>query len=352
MSTATVKAPSKTTSMLIYWNASLKQLNTFGIEANAKMLTTVESVEDLQRVIKQPKLKDELKLVLGGGSNLLLTQDFPGVVIHNNIMGVEVEKEDDAHVWVRAGAGELWHDFVLKTLQMNLSGIENLSLIPGRVGAAPMQNIGAYGVELKETFDSLQAVDIDTGAMVVFNNEQCEFGYRDSVFKNKYKDKFVITSVTFKLNKTFTPRLEYGDIRKTLADLNISDINPTTVSQAVIHIRQNKLPDPSVLGNAGSFFKNPVVPKDKYENLLTQFPGIPGFHQHDNLVKIPAAWMIEQCGWKGKRVGDAATHEKQPLVLVNHGQATGRDILTLAQQIHNAVLDKFGVEIIPEVNII
>lgn len=338
--------------MLIYWNASIKNLNTFGVDARAKMLTTVESLEDLQRVIRHPKLKEEMKLVLGGGSNVLFTQDFPGVVIHNNILGIAVEKEDENHAWVTAGAGEIWQNLVLKSLQMNLSGIENLSLIPGRVGAAPMQNIGAYGVELKETFDSLQAVDIDTGAMVVFNNEQCEFGYRDSVFKNKFKDKYVITSVTLKLNKNFTPRLEYGDINKTLADLNITNITPTTVSDVVTHIRQNKLPDPSVLGNAGSFFKNPVISKEKYNSMLKDYPSMPGFHQPENQVKIPAAWMIEQCGWKGKRIGDAGTHEKQPLVIVNYGSATGKDILNLAQQVHNAVLEKFDVEIIPEVNII
>jgi UDP-N-acetylmuramate dehydrogenase len=352
---AATLTPTPTTTakcMLIHWNKSLKAYNTFGIDARAKMLTTVESVEDLQRVLRQPKLKDELKLVIGGGSNLLFTQDFPGLVIHNDIKGFDVVKEDAYHTWVKAGAGEVWHDFVLRSLEMGLSGIENLSLIPGRCGAAPMQNIGAYGVELKETFDSLEAVDIDTGALVTFDNAACEFGYRESVFKNKHKGKYVITSVTLRLNKVFKPHVEYGDIKKTLDDMHVSELTPQLVSEAVIKIRQSKLPDPAVIGNAGSFFKNPSIPTSQYKSLQEKNPLMPGYPQADNTVKVPAGWLIEQCGWKGKQVGNTGSHKQQALVLVNYGNASGIEVLTLAQEIHNSVLEKFGIEIIPEVNVV
>jgi UDP-N-acetylmuramate dehydrogenase len=350
--TLTPTLPSTTKCMLIHWNKSLKAYNTFGIDARAKMLTSVESVEDLQRVLHQPKLKDELKMVVGGGSNILLTQDFPGLVILNDIKGIEVVKEDGNHAWVKAGAGEGWHEFVLRTLEMGLSGIENLSLIPGKCGAAPMQNIGAYGVELKETFDSLETVDMTTGALVTFDNAACEFGYRESVFKNKYKGTHAIVSITLKLNKVFKPHMEYGDIKKTLDELRVTELTPQLVSQAVIKIRQSKLPDPAVIGNAGSFFKNPSIPAAQYKTLQEKNPLIPGYTNADGTVKVPAGWLIEQCGWKGKQVGNTGSHKQQALVLVNYGGATGREVLTLAQEIHNSVLEKFGIEIIPEVNVV
>lgn len=352
---AATLTPTPTTTakcMLIHWNKSLKAHNTFGINASAKMLVTVESVEDLQRVLRQPKLKDELKMVIGGGSNLLLTQDFPGLVIHNDIRGFETVKEDAYHVWLKVGAGEGWHDVVLRSLDMNLSGIENLSLIPGRMGAAPMQNIGAYGVELKETFESLEAVDINTGALVTFDNAACEFGYRESVFKNKHKGQYVITSVTLRLNKVFKPHVDYGDIKKTLDDMRVTELTPHAVSQAVIKIRQSKLPDPAVIGNAGSFFKNPSIPAEQYKSLQEKHPLIPGYTNAEGTVKVPAGWLIEQCGWKGKQVGNTGSHKQQALVLVNYGGATGIEVLTLAQEIHNSVLEKFGIEIIPEVNVV
>lgn len=344
--------PTTARCMLIHWNKSLKAYNTFGIDARAKMLTTVENVDDLQRVLRQPKLKDELKMIVGGGSNILLTQDYPGLVIVNDIKGIEVVKEDAHCVWVKAGAGEVWHDLVLRTLEMGLSGIENLSLIPGRCGAAPMQNIGAYGVELKETFDSLEAVDMTTGALVTFDNAQCEFGYRESVFKNKHKGKYAIVSITLRLNKVFKPHVEYGDIKKTLDDMRVTELTPQLVSQAVIKIRQSKLPDPAVIGNAGSFFKNPSIPADQYKSLQEKHPLMPGYTNADGSVKVPAGWLIEQCGWKGKQVGNTGSHKQQALVLVNYGGATGMEVLTLAQEIHNSVLEKFGIEIIPEVNIV
>lgn len=349
----TLSAPPLTARcMLIHWNKSLKTYNTFGIDARAKMLTSVESIEDLQRVLRQPKLKDELKMVVGGGSNILLTQDFPGLVILNDIKGIEVTREDANHTWVKAGAGEGWHEFVLRTLEMGLSGIENLSLIPGKMGAAPMQNIGAYGVELKETFDSLEAVDMETGALVVFDNAACEFGYRESVFKSKHKGRYAIVSVTLQLNKVFKPHVEYGDIKKTLDDMRVTELTPQAVSDAVIKIRQSKLPDPAVIGNAGSFFKNPSIPSVQYKSLQEKNPLIPGYTNADGSVKVPAGWLIEQCGWKGKQVGNTGSHKQQALVLVNYGGATGIEVLTLAQEIHNSVLEKFGIEIIPEVNVV
>ena len=266
--------------------------------------------------------------------------------------GIEVIKEDAYATWIKAAAGEPWHPFVLFCVDRNLAGIENLSLIPGQVGAAPMQNIGAYGAEIKDTCEEVEAVHIETGEAVVFKNEDCDFGYRESVFKNKYKDQFVITAVTFRLNKIFKPRISYGDIRHTLEEMRVQEITIKAVSDAVIKIRSAKLPDPKVIGNAGSFFKNPVVSKKQFTALISKYPLMPNYPQRNGEMKIPAGWLIEQCGWKGKVVGHTGAHKSQALVLVNYGGATGEEVYRLALEIQKSVLEKFGIEILMEVNLV
>ncbi len=338
--------------MLVENEKSLQQLNTFGIAANAKYFAEINSLNEFGELIGDSKFKAEKKLVLGGGSNILFTKNFDGLVIKNNFRGIEILKEDAHHAWIKVAAGEVWHSFVLFCVERNLAGMENLSLIPGLTGAAPMQNIGAYGVEVKETCEEVEAYHLITGEKILLRNSDCEFGYRESIFKNKFKDQFLITAVTFKLNKIFKPKINYGDIRKTLEDMRAEDITIKTVSDAVIKIRSSKLPDPKVIGNAGSFFKNPVVPKKKFEELISKNPLMPNYADKNNQVKIPAGWLIEQCGWKGKRIGNTGAHAKQSLVLVNYGGATGEEIISLAKEIQQSVMEKFGVEILAEVNVV
>jgi UDP-N-acetylmuramate dehydrogenase len=338
--------------MVIESDKSLQPYNTFGIEAHAKYFAEVNSRDEFYEIFSDSRFKTEKKLVLGGGSNILFTKNFDGLVIKNNFSGIEILKEDAHHVWIKVAAGEVWHSFVLLCVERNLAGVENLSLIPGLVGAAPMQNIGAYGVEVKETCDEVEAHHLISGEKVILRNSDCDFGYRESVFKNKFKDQFFITAVTFKLNKIFKPKINYGDIRKTLEDMRAEDVTIKTVSDAVISIRSSKLPDPKVIGNAGSFFKNPVVSKKKFDDLIAIHPLMPNYADKNNQVKIPAGWLIEQCGWKGKRVGNTGAHAKQSLVLVNYGGATGNEIISLAKEIQHSVMEKFGVEILPEVNVI
>ncbi|MCY7409290.1 MAG: UDP-N-acetylmuramate dehydrogenase [Chitinophagales bacterium] len=338
--------------MLVENDKSLQQLNTFGIAASAKYFAEINSLDELGELIGDSKFKSEKKLVLGGGSNILFTKNFDGLVIKNNFKGIEILKEDAHHAWIKVAAGEDWHTFVLFCVERNLAGMENLSLIPGLTGAAPMQNIGAYGVEVKETGEEVEAHHLITGEKFLLRNSDCEFGYRESVFKNRYKNQFFISSVTFKLNKIFKPKINYGDIRKTLEDMRAEDITIKTVSDAVIKIRSSKLPDPKVIGNAGSFFKNPVVLKKKFEELILKNPLMPNYADKNNQVKIPAGWLIEQCGWKGKRIGNTGAHAKQSLVLVNYGGATGEEIITLAKEIQQSVMEKFGVEILVEVNVV
>lgn len=338
--------------MQIEQNKSLQQFNTFGIAVSAKYFAEVFSPTDFRELISDPKFKSEKKLILGGGSNMLFTKDFDGLVIKNSLRGIEVLEEDAYHVWIRAAAGEVWHQFVMFCVERNLAGVENLSLIPGLVGAAPMQNIGAYGVEVKETCEEVEAFQLSTGERTVFKNAQCEFGYRESVFKNKFKDQFFISSVTFKLSKIFKPRINYGDVRKTLEDIRATDITIKAVSDAVIRIRTSKLPDPKDIPNAGSFFKNPVVSKKKFSELISKHPLMPNYPDRGGMMKVPAGWLIEQCGWKGKRIGNTGVHAKQALVLVNYGGASGEDIFAVAVQIQKSVNEKFGVELQTEVNII
>lgn len=338
--------------MVVEENYPLKNLNTFGVSANAKYFAIANSESDVLELLGSEKFKHSKLLILGGGSNILLTDDFDGLALKIAINFIENVDENDDHVWIRAGSGVIWHDFVMSCLEKDLGGVENLSLIPGTMGAAPMQNIGAYGVELKEVFAELSAIDRETLQIEKFNKERCEFGYRESIFKKEARDKYIITSVTLRLNKKPYTNIEYGAIEDVLADLGITYPTIRDVSNTVIKIRQSKLPDPGQLGNAGSFFKNPIVDKIDYEYLSTDFTNIPGYKLKNDKVKIPAAWLIDQCGWKGKKLGDVGVHKDHALVLVNYGNGSGKEIIHLAMEIKNSVISKFGIELTSEVNII
>lgn len=338
--------------MIIYQNISLKPYNTFGIDVSAEQFVEVKTVEEVQVLCTTFNLYERKKLILGGGSNILLTKNFDGMAIKMNLTGMDIIKEDDDHAWVKAMCGELWHDFVQFCVNKNLGGVENLSLIPGCVGAAPMQNIGAYGAEIKDTFEELFAVEIETGKLVKFTNAECKFGYRESVFKHEAKDKFIIVAVTFKLNKKVQLNTQYGAIQNTLLANGIKEPTIKDVSDAVIQIRSTKLPNPKELGNSGSFFKNPEISGNEYASKLENFPNMPGYKLENGNVKVPAGWLIEQCGFKGKRIGNTGAHKDQALVLVNYGGATGNEIYDLALQIKDKVFETFKIEINPEVNII
>lgn len=335
-------------------SVSLRPYTTFGIEAQATYFANIASETDLNTLFQLDEFDELPKLILGGGSNLLLTKDFPGLAIRLTISGIQVAREDELHVYVQAGAGVVWHELVMYCVANNFAGMENLSLIPGTVGAAPMQNIGAYGVEIEQIFDHLEATHIDSGEKRRFEHADCQFGYRESVFKHALKGQYIITSVTFRLNKTPTFHTRYGAISETLSEMGITDetMSIRAISDAVIRIRQSKLPDPAEIGNAGSFFKNPEIPAAQFEQLKTTYPALPGYPIGSDRVKVPAGWLIEQAGWKGYRSGDAGVHARQALVLVNYGRATGHDILALAHQVQASVLKKFGITITPEVNIL
>lgn len=291
-------------------------------------------------------------MVLGGGSNVLFTNNYDGLIIRNRIENTNILFENEEYVDVKVGAGMNWHSFVLYTIEKNYPGLENLSLIPGCVGAAPIQNIGAYGVEIKNTFLELEAINIEDGSMRTFSNQECRFGYRDSIFKNEARNKFIIVSVTFRLNKKTKANTSYGAINDQLKVMNIDQPTIRDISNAVIAIRQSKLPDPKVIGNAGSFFKNPEIQLKQYEILKEKFPAIVGYPSAENKIKLAAGWLIEQCDWKGKRIGNTGMHEKQALVLVNYGQATGEELLSHAKKVQQSVREKFGVELEMEVNIV
>ena len=337
--------------MTIQNNISLKSYNTFQIDAVAKKFATFSSADELQELLQQTAIEKN-RLILGGGSNILFTNDFDGIVLMNEIKGIDVIREDADHVYIRVGAGENWHRFVLHCINLGLGGLENLSLIPGNVGASPMQNIGAYGVEIKEVFESLSAFHIKDRKVVNFSVNDCEFEYRDSVFKHKYKDEFVILDVIYRLNKKPTFNTSYGAVEEELGKMGVRDLTISAISQAVINIRSSKLPDPEVIGNAGSFFKNPQVPKDELLRLRASFPAIPSYPVDEKFIKLPAAWLIDQCGWKGFRRGDAGCHAKQALVLVNYGNATGNEVYSLSEDILQSVQKKFGITLEREVNII
>jgi UDP-N-acetylmuramate dehydrogenase len=332
-------------------NFPLKKHNTFGIDAFAKEYISVTSETQLIKILKE---KQNSKLfILGGGSNMLLTKDINALVLHINIKGINVIKEDNEFVWLESKAGENWHEFVLYTISKDFGGLENLSLIPGNVGTTPIQNIGAYGSEIKDTLVSCDAIEINSGKVVRFTNSDCNFGYRESIFKKEEKGNYIITSVTFKLTKkNHNLNIVYGDIKKELDQLDIEKPSIEQISNAVITIRKSKLPDPKELGNCGSFFKNPIITKKEYFLIQKEFPSMPSYDVGEELVKVPAGWLIESAGFKGKRFGDAGVHKNQALVIVNYGNATGNELLQLSQNIQETVFRKFKIRIEAEVNIL
>lgn len=335
--------------MEIKQNVSLKTYNTFGVKARARQFAEVSEVPEILELldVQQPEL------ILGGGSNILFRKNIDGLVVKNNLKGKEVVNEDEQTVEVRFGAGENWHECVLWCIEKGYGGIENLSLIPGTMGAAPMQNIGAYGVELKDVFVALEAIHLEEKAIHNFADTECEFGYRESVFKTTLKGQYFITFVTLRLTKTnHQLNTEYGAIQQILEKMNVQNLDIKDISDAVIHIRKSKLPDPANLGNAGSFFKNPVLLKSQFEVLKALHPDMISYDLPDDYVKIPAGWLIEQCGWKGKQIGNTGTYKSQALVIVNHGRARGDEIWDLAHQIQDTVHAKFKILLTPEVNVL
>lgn len=337
--------------MEIKSNFSLKKYNTFGIQAYARKFVAVHSVDELKTILEENK--NEKKFILGGGSNMLLTQDIDALVIHIDLKGKKIIKENDDFVWVESQAGESWHDFVLYTIEHNFGGLENMSLIPGNVGTTPVQNIGAYGTEIKDTFVSCEAMHIESQEIRIFKNAECNFGYRESIFKHGAKDQYIITSVVYKLTKrNHKINTSYGDITAELAKNNITTPTLKDVSNAVIAIRKSKLPDPKELGNSGSFFKNPILLKSDFEQIHQKFPQMKYYEVSATEVKVPAGWLIEQAGFKGKRFGDAGVHKNQALVLVNYGNATGQEILEVSRDVQKTVFETFGIHIEAEVNVI
>ena len=338
--------------MNLHENISLKPYNTFGIDATAQYFSEITSENELLDLLINDKVKHLNRFILGGGSNILLTKNFDGLVIKNSIKGIKLINEDDQYYYVRAGAGVAWHDLVMYCIDHNYAGIENMSLIPGCAGASPIQNIGAYGVEIKDVLFELEALRIHDCVFQKFNLSECKFGYRESVFKNELKGKYIITSITLRLNRIPKLNTSYGAIEKELEIMGVKELSIKAVSQAVINIRSSKLPDPFKIGNAGSFFKNPEITAQQFEDLKKQFPEIVAFPQKNGNVKLAAGWLIEQCGWKGKTVGNAGVHKNQALVLVNYGNATGKEIWDLSQQILDSVKNKFSVDLEREVNVV
>ncbi len=333
-------------------NYSLRALNTFGIEARARFFSAAADTGELMTALEYAQAKNMGLFVLGGGSNILLLGNPDLVVLKNNLRGIETIEESEKLVRLRVGGGVVWHDLVSYAVAKGWGGIENLSLIPGTVGAAPIQNIGAYGTEIKDVFESLEAVHMHTGDTRLFSHADCRFGYRDSIFKREEKGRWIITSVTLQLTKAGEVNTSYGDIRKVLLSMGIAHPGIADVSRAVIQIRQSKLPDPAEIGNAGSFFKNPEVPEEFFLDLKERFPAMPGYHTTTGAVKIPAGWLIESNGWKGYREGNVGVHDRQALVLVNYGGATGEEVRNLASGIQESVEQKYGIKLHPEVNYI
>ena len=335
--------------MKIQQNISLKSYNTFGINVNAKRFVSIESYFDLQEILKTEK---DIFL-LSGGSNMLLTRDIDKLVVHINIKGISIDRENDNEVFVTVNAGEDWHEFVLWCISQGYGGIENLSLIPGNVGTCPIQNIGAYGVEVKDVITKVEGIEIAAAKRVEFSNDACQFGYRNSIFKNELKGKVVLTSVSFRLTKDqHQLNTSYGAIETELKNQGIRIPSIKDISNAVIKIRQSKLPDPKQIGNSGSFFKNPIISIEHFEKLKTKYPNIPSYSVSDTEIKVPAGWLIETAGFKGKRFGDYGIHEKQALVLVNYGNASGKDIFDLAQRIQQTIRNQFDIMLEIEVNVI
>lgn len=335
--------------MKIQHNVSLKTYNTFGIEALATLFSRFSSVEELTSLLSQKK--EKALFVLGGGSNILLTKNIDALVLRNEIKGIELVSQEKEELILKVGAGEVWHDFVLFCVNQGYAGVENLSLIPGSVGAGPMQNIGAYGVEIKNVIEKVEALHIETMKLHTFSNADCEFAYRESIFKRTLKGQYIITCVYFKLSTNTNVNTSYGAIESELNAWGIAKAGIKDVSNAVIAIRQSKLPDPKQIGNAGSFFKNPVIPKILFEHIKEQHPAVPSFPAEEGFVKVPAGWLIEQAGWKGKTFGNYGVHKNQALVLVNYGGASGKEIWDLSSQIVADIYRKFGVELEREVNV-
>lgn len=333
-------------------NVDLSGFTTMGVAALARYYIEVQSLSELKEAIMFARAKKQRLLVLGGGSNLLFIDDFDGVIVRNLIKGIKLVEEDEDGVVLRVGAGEDWNELVEYTVSKGYGGIENLSLIPGTVGAAPIQNIGAYGVELRDTFETLEALHIESGVKQNFDESQCSFGYRDSIFKRELKGKVIILSVTLRLSKNPKLNFEYAALKEKLSEKGIQSPSVIDISKAVIEVRQSKLPDPKEIGNTGSFFKNPEIKTSEYDDLKLKYPTIPGYKVSDTITKVPAGWLIEQAGWKGMRFGDAGIHDKQALVLVNHGKATGEELWELAQKVQASVVEKFNIRLTPEVNII
>ncbi|MBI2721922.1 MAG: UDP-N-acetylmuramate dehydrogenase [Bacteroidetes bacterium] len=333
-------------------NKELQEFNTFGIQALCSYFTELNSIEDFHDLIRNVIYQKSEKLIIGGGSNLLFTKNFNGIVIKNSLKGKQIVFEDDATVIVKIAAGENWHEFVMWAIEHNFCGIENLSLIPGCVGASPMQNIGAYGVEIKEVFTELEAYDLINGEKRIFTKEDCKFGYRESVFKKECKNKYLIASVSFSLQKNAPVNVSYGAITGELDSHGINNPTIKDVSEAVIRIRRSKLPDPAVAGNAGSFFKNPEVTTEKFTELKSHFSELVAYPLTNGNYKLAAGWLIEQCGLKGFEYNGAAVHSKQALVLVNINNCSGKDVYVLSGYVLQKVFDKFGVTLEREVNII
>lgn len=331
---------------------SLKPYNTFGIESEARYFAAFENDQDLLELLHQPVVSNEKKLILGGGSNILFTRNFDGIVLHNRLQGIEVVNETEDYYFVKSRAGELWHSFVMNCIAHGYAGVENLALIPGCVGASPMQNIGAYGIEIKDIFDSLEAMHIREKKSKSFTLQECKFGYRESIFKREEKENWIITSVTYRLRKRPVLNTSYGAIEEELDKMNLDKITIADVARAVIQIRSSKLPDPKKIGNAGSFFKNPVVPIEVYRSIKEHHNNAPCYPVTENEVKVPAGWLIERAGWKGKNMGHYGVHANQALVLVNYGGATGKEIYDLSSEIIADIQSKFGVTLEREVNII
>lgn len=338
--------------MKIEENFSLLGLNTFNISANARFYSELTNKSDILEYVFEKKLTSIPRLIIGGGSNILLTKNFDGIVLRNNLKGISVIKETNEHYFIKASAGENWHQFVLHCIENNYAGVENLSLIPGCVGASPMQNIGAYGIEVKDVIYEVETIDLENGNTVVFDNHSCKFDYRSSIFKTTHKNKYIIVSVTFKLNKKPDFNISYGAIKEELDLMGIKDLSIKAISEAVCRIRSSKLPNPAELGNAGSFFKNPIVSNKLANEILKYFPDLPIYNLNSGQCKLAAGWLIEKCGWKGKKIKNCGVHAKQALVLVNYGGSSGAEILELANQIISSVKEKFNVELEKEVNII
>ena len=337
--------------MYKYNNHSLLPYHTFGMDVKTSVFIEYTSVDELKQILQQENLSDKKWLHIGGGSNLLFTGDYEGVILHSAIKGTEIVYEDDEAVHVRVGAGEVWDDFVAYAVNQGWYGAENLSLIPGEVGASAVQNIGAYGMEAKDLIVKVEALEVTTGNDSVFTNTECRYAYRESIFKKEWKGRYIITYVTYRLSKSPQFHLEYGNVKGELEKQGCV-LTLKNVRDVIIRIREAKLPDPKVQGNAGSFFMNPVIPRMQYESLLAKYPEMPHYKVDEEWVKVPAAWMIDRCGWKGKRMGNAGVHDKQALVLVNCGGATGKEIITLSQHIQQSVYESFGIAIVPEVNFI